>query len=100
MPTLDQDERVFWGPEFTTPVSLCRHDGTGRVETVGIPEDAVTEENLTGRASHHALQPQVTVPTADAGEFTEGDKVIIGGKEKTIVDRLSDGTQTTFLLTE
>lgn len=95
---LDSDESVFWGPEFTTPVLLCRADGSGCISTPGIREDAVTEENLTGRASHGSLQPQVTVRTSWAASYGEGDRVTIAGRNYTIVDKLSDETQTTFLL--
>ena len=98
MALLDQDESVFWGPEFTTPVALCKADGSGSIDAVAIREDAVTEENLSGRASRAALQPQVTIQTKFAGDFTEGDKVIYNGIQKTIVDRVGDETLTTFLL--
>lgn len=100
MASLDQDESVFWGPEFTIPVSLRNSEGLIRSEVPAIREDAVTDEQLSGRASHRAFQPQVTVPTRLAEGFDEGDTVVINGREHEIIDRVGDDAQTTFSISE
>ncbi len=97
---LDHDERVFWGSEFSVSVTLRKADGSAEVRTRGIPENALMEEHLTGRASHRSFHPQITVPTRDAGCFGEGDLAAFLGKTHVILDDFFDGTQTTFTLEE
>lgn len=91
---------------FAVEVTLSKEDASTVIITAGIAEDAVMEDEGTGRASNRSFMPQITVPTKDAIGFGEGDlaKFIPTGeievKTFIILDELPDGTQTTFTLEE
>jgi len=97
---ITEDPSVFFNlGGFAVEVLLSKADASLVVETTGIPENAVMEES-SSRADRRAFHPQITVPTADAQNFGEGDRVNYGEQDYEILDDLPDGTQTTFTLEE
>lgn len=104
---IEENPSVFFGPgSFAIGVTLSKADGSQVVETYGIPEDSMMEEDNTGRASARVFGPQVTVSSEAAKGFGEGDLVKyvpkgeIAEQTFTILDEYSDNFQTTFLLEE
>jgi hypothetical protein len=104
---ITEDPAVFFDLDgFAVEVTLSMADDSGAVVTQGISEDGATEDSGTGRSSNPSFFPQITVPTAFAKTFGEGDQArFIPSGETTattfiILDSLPDGLQTTLTLEE
>lgn len=81
----------------SVPVSLIKEADGAQADVKGVFEVGATEYDGE-RVTQRAINPQITVSTADAADYSEGDTALINAVYYKIRDAITDRVQTTFLL--
>jgi hypothetical protein len=102
LPLPSTSSAFFEGP-FAEAVTIRRNDGSLSKDLRGIWElGTLTEQTTTlqgGEASEHrAENPHCTLLASEVTDYGEGDQIVHETKAHTILDRLTDDSQTTFIL--
>lgn len=103
MPT-DNAPLFFEGP-FTVAVTIRRSDGSGSKVLPCVWEIGPVTQEVEGvedgeETTHRTEGIHATFDTSRVDAYGEGDHIIHSGRVHTILDKLTDGVQTTFPLTK